>query len=204
VKETFLDGDSLKAKLVELIQAQSQPAAVVDVDDLKRQRERLRKRTELIVSTFDEETLADAQAELEKLKAERRRLEEHIEAATATTRMPKVDADTLVKEMQEKTKIFFQTLPTMPKHLVRGWLAAAVSTVIVDMDSKAIEIHVQLPKHMLETAFPSQNAMRLVPTSASSTSYEKHQPHVFRLALIHCSYSRPSNSACFDCRRIAA
>jgi hypothetical protein len=73
VKETLLDSDNLKAKLVELIAAQAQPTLAVDVDELKRQRERLKKRTELIVSTLDEETLADAQGELEKLRAERRR-----------------------------------------------------------------------------------------------------------------------------------
>ncbi len=201
VKETLLDGDNLRERLAAMIQAQSVPAAAADVDELNRQRERLKKRTELIVSTLDEETLADAQAELEKLRAERRWLDEQIAAATATTAMPKLDAETLAKEMEEKTKIFSEALPTMAKHLLREWLAAVVSNVIVDMETKAIQIHVQLPKHMLESAFPTENAMRLVTTSASPTSYETHRQSVVMLGIADCRYVKRSNAVCFDCRR---
>lgn len=204
VKETLLDGDNLKAKLVELIADQSQPTATVDVDDLRRQRERLRKRTELIVSTLDEETLTDAQAELERLKAERRRLDEQIAAASAITQTPKLDAETLATEMLKKTKIFFETLPTTPKHVLREWLASVVTNVIVDMETKAIEIHVQLPRYVLEPAFSSEKAMRLVSTSASSMSYETHREPVLKLGVVDCRYVKLANSACFECRRRAA
>ena len=208
VKETLLDGENLKAKLIELIQAQSQPKPTVDVEELTHRRERLRKRTELIVSTLDEETLADAQAELEKLKAERRRLDTEIAAANATTEMPQVDAETLAKEMEEKTKFFFQALPTMPKHLLREWLAAVVSSVTVDMETKAIEIHIQLPKHMLESAFSSENSMRLVPTSASPTSYQTHLPVHIALGRFACIERRIHEHgfikrSCYVCHRAA-
>ena len=200
-RETLLDGANLRAKLTELIAVQSAPMPAVDVDDLRRQREKLKKRTELIVSTLDEETLADAQAELEKLKGERRRLDDQIAAATPTTQMPKVDAETLANEMEEKTKFFSQRLPTMPKHLLREWLASVVNTVIVDMETKAIEIHVQLPKHMLETAFPSEKAMRLVPTSASPTLCQTHLKLVVGLDVVDCRYPKRPTSVCYDCRR---
>jgi DNA invertase Pin-like site-specific DNA recombinase len=206
MKETLLDGDNLKAKLIELIATQAQPTAAADVDNLQRQRDRLKKRTELIVSTLDEETLAEAQAELAKLKAERRRLDEQI-ATAITPPMPNIDAETLAAEMNEKTKNFFAALPTMPKHLLREWLASVVSSVIVDMETKAIEIYVQLPKHLLETAFLGEKAMRLVSTSASSTSYETHRQPALTLAVFDCQYvkhANPANSGCFDCRRRAA
>lgn len=208
VKQTLLDGQNLRAKLVELIEAQSQPTSTVDVEELKRQREKLKKRTEWIVSTLDEETLADARGELEKLKAERRRLDEQIALATATTRPPKLDAETLAREMEERTKNFFQALPTMPRHLLREWLATVVSSVIVDMETKAIEIHVQLPMHMLESALPSEKAMRLVPTSASSTSYQTHPSVPFVLGRSTCAEHRVerrggASQPCYSCRRVA-
>ena len=89
----------------------------------------------------------------------------------------------------------------MPNHLVREWLASVVSKVIVDMETKAIEIHVQLPKQMLETAFSSEKAMRLVQTSASSTSDETHQLLVVNLGIADCRYIRKSSSVCYECRR---
>lgn len=115
--------------------------------------------------------------------------------------MPKLDAETLAKEMEEKTEIFFQTLPTMPKHLLREWLASVVSSVIVDMETKAIEIHVQLPSDMLKSAFSPEKAMRLVPTSASSTVYKTHLSIVLAMAMIDCQFSKMSHHICYDCRR---
>jgi hypothetical protein len=205
VKETLLDGDNLRVKLVELIQAQSQPMPAVNIDELKRQRERLKKRTELIVSTLDEDTLADAQGELEKLKAERRRLDEQIAAAAPTPPTPKLDPETLAAELEEKTKNFFEALPTMPNHLLREWLGSVVSKVVVDMETKAIEIHVQLPKDMLKTAFSSEKAMRLATTSASSMLYETHPKPGVTLGIFDCRYVKRPNSICYDCaRRLAA
>ena len=122
-------------------------------------------------------------------------------SAMATTPMPKLDAEMLAREMEEKTKKIFQMLPTMPKHPLREWLASVVSNVIADMETKAIEIHVQLPKHLLESAFPSENAMRLVPTSASPMSCETHQQPVVTLGISDCRYVKLPNAVCFDCRR---
>lgn len=203
VKETLLDGDNVREKLIELIGAQSTAAVGSDVDELRRQRERLKKRTELIAAHFDEETLADAQNELEKLKAERRRLDEQIATAAASTQMPKVDAETLARQMQEKTKIFLDELPTLPKHLLREWLATVVSKVVVDMETKAIEIHVQLPNEMLKSALASEKAMRLVPTSASSASYETQSNLTLKLGYADCRYVL-GRTACYECRRRVA
>lgn len=157
----------------------------------------------LVRASDTTEGTTSTQAQLAMLheKAERRRLDDQIAAANPTTQMPKFDAETLAKEMEEKTKNFSPTLPTMPKHLLREWLASVVSDVIVDMETKSIEIHVQLPKHMLESAFSSENAMRLVPTSASSTSYETHPQPFVTLGISDCRYVKRSNAVCFDCRR---
>ena len=92
VKSTLLDTANVKDKLLARINAESESKVGVDVQDLKAQRERLKKRTELIVANLDEETLADAQSELNKLKVQRRLLDEQIAGAT-NTQMQTVDAD---------------------------------------------------------------------------------------------------------------
>lgn len=64
--------------------------------------EAVRKRTELIVRTLDEETLADAQAELEKLKLRRRELEEQVAAAAVPARVLEADPDLIVDRVLER------------------------------------------------------------------------------------------------------
>jgi hypothetical protein len=199
VKETLLDGDHLRARLKAIIEAESKNAVAVDVEDLKRQREKLKKRTELIVATLDEETLADAQVELEKLKAERRSLDEQIAAAARTT-LPTMDANAIADRLMEKTNIFFGEVSSLPTHLIRDWLALVVTRVVVDMETKAIKIDVAMPSEMLKSAFSGEKAMRLATTSASSGGYGTHRPLDF-LTLIHCDWIKSSNRICYDCRR---
>lgn len=96
----------------------------------------------------------------------------------------------------------------MPKHLLREWLWTVVSSVIVDMETKSIEIHVQLPKHVLESTFSSENAMRLVPTSASSTCYQTHPTLRILLGCVICLEDRIDERGlikrpCYVCRRAA-
>ncbi len=203
VKETLLDTDNLREKLLGMIEAVSRSALSVDVEDLKQQRERLKKRTQLIVAHLDEETLADAQDELEKLKGQRRLLDEQI-AAADSAQTPKVDAEIRVERVIEEIEKFSREMDSLPNHLIRNWLAALVPIVIVDMETKSIEIHVALQPATLKTAFPGEKPMRLVTTSASSTAYETHPSTKALLAIIDCEFKKSSNHICFDCRRRAA
>jgi hypothetical protein len=118
--------------------------------------------------------------------------------------MPKVDADQLVQQMIEKTKNFCGEVASLPKHLLKAWLAAVVSKVVVDMETKAIEIHVQLPKAMPFTGLSAEKAMRLATTSASSMSCETHPLAAMQLSLIECQFQKASNRLCYECHRHAA
>ncbi len=153
IKSTLKDAENLRPKLLAIIEAEAKRDSTVDVEDLKRQRERLKQRTNLIVANIDEESLADAQVELDKLKAQRRSLGEQIAAAQSQGKSPKLDTNVHVDRLIGKIENFLGEMGSMPKHLLREWISVLVPSVLVDMETKAIEIHVILPKAMLETAF---------------------------------------------------
>jgi DNA invertase Pin-like site-specific DNA recombinase len=203
-KTALLDADLLRERLHALVDAESKTTVAVDIEDLQRQREKLKKRTELIIATFDEETLADAQAQVEKLKSERRRLDEQIATASAPTLTTEFNVDQLVEQIEAKTRNFFGEISTLPKHLVKQWLGQVVRKVVVDMETKAIEIYVQLPSELLKTAFSAQKAMRLATTSASSSDYETQRWSSNLICLIDCQFEKLSNAICYCCRRKAA
>ncbi len=90
----------------------------------------------------------------------------------------------------------------MPNHLLKEWLSVLVSRIDVDMETKAIEIHVSLPNSMLKTVFSSEKTMRLITTSGSSSGYETHPLASDALvALVNCQFLKVSNQICYDCQR---
>lgn len=203
VKQTLLATDDLRQKLLSMIEVESQSAISVDLEELERQRNAIKRRTEMIIAHFDEESLADAKTELEKLKAQRRQLDEQIAAATPSTQSSPADAKALVEQIVQKVENFFSEIDTMPKHLLRDWLGILVPKVTVDMDTKAIEIHVQLPSEMLKTAFSAENSMRLVSSLGSSSDYETHPSIRAILGSFACTERRGRRWFCYECRRAA-
>src|SRR5690606_24385265 len=100
-KATLLDTPNLRQKLLDQIAATANANATVNIDDLVAERERLRKRTQMLVAALDEETLADAQPELDRLKVRRRELDQQIADAESAKQMPKVDAEAAVEKVLE-------------------------------------------------------------------------------------------------------
>jgi len=117
--------------------------------------------------------------------------------------MPKADADTLVEQCMEKTKLILEEVSTLPKHLLRECLSNLVSKVVVDMETKAIEIHMALRREMLETAVWTQKPMRFATTSVSLTDYETHHA-LASIGVIEGKWIQRSNKICNDCQHKAA
>jgi hypothetical protein len=164
----------------------------------------LRKRTALIVSTLDEETLADARQEFDRLRIERRSLDERIAAKEAAAQMRTVDPQTVTDRIVAQLTEMAVKMKTTPTSALRQLLGSVVEKIVADMESKEVEIFLAAPSSCV---FPQQNgkdAMRLVGSTASSTSHETHQPHVIRLAVADCRYVKLPMSVCFECRRRSA
>lgn len=203
VKTTLLDPSNPRQKLLDQIAAQAVSNRTTDVDSLKSEREQIRDRVQFISRTFDAATLADAQPEIERMKLRRRELDDQIKAAEASRQLPKTDAQAMVERLLGKIEKFFGEVSSLPNHVLKEWLAALISKVVVDMETKAIEIHVEFDVNALESAFSGKKAMRLKTTLGSPGSYKTHRPAAL-IAIIDCQFKKSSNHICYDCRRRAA
>jgi hypothetical protein len=208
--------EAAQSVLLDLPNLEQQIAAAVDqqlaadgsdaarLDELRRQREQVRSRTELIVRTLDEETLADAQSQLDLLKTRRRELDEQIAAAESAMRMRELDPADLAAATRAQLTALPQTWRELPRFQLRQMLSGLVQKVVVDLETKDIEIHltatIQTAKPE-KTALVGQKALRPVGTSLSPASYQTHQPLTIHLGLTDCNYRIKSSRVCYTCRR---
>jgi hypothetical protein len=169
------------------------------LEDLQKRRNQLRKRTELIVSTLDEETLADAREELERLRAERRDLDCRIVAIETAQQTRNTDPNQIADAVVSQLSEWAVTLETLPPFTLRQLIGTLVQRINADMETKSVEVILSLPAW----AFAQNGgnpAMRFVGNRPSSTSYETHHFHV-NLGIADCRYSKNWRSVCCECRR---
>lgn len=202
-REIFCGDPTLRDRIVEIVRAQISQTDTADLDDLKKQRDQLRRKTELIVATLDDDTLADARGELDRLKARRRELDQQIVRAEAAMTMNDVDPEAIADDVLAHVRTMASDT-NLPIPALRAWLAAVVEKVVVDLETKDIEISLMLPAFE-NTAFSGGNAMRPVGTSASPCSYETHATsNATLLVVLNCQFQKTSSHICYDCRRHAA
>jgi DNA invertase Pin-like site-specific DNA recombinase len=195
----------LRDRIIAAVNAEAQKSEPTEqLVELQKRREQLKNRTALIVSTLDEETLADAREELDRLKIERRTLDEQIAAAQGARAMRSINpikvSDAVVAQLRNMTA----SMSEMPKFALRQLLASVVGRISIDMETKAVEVQMMLPLGMVLSGETSEKAMRLVGNSASSTSNETYQPIRIELGRFDCAENRLAGKPCYICRRRAA
>ena len=202
VQEVLADVPRLRERVERFVKEQSDaaPVGADELDQLRKQREAVRRRTATIFATFDEETLADARQETERLSAERRRLDEQIAAAELAARAPSLDpsqvADDVVNRVSALSKLLLGEMPTFA---VREVLNGLIEEVVGDMETKEVEVTLALPPWAFGENGDAK-PLRLVGTSASSASYETHRFLTLKLAYADCRYVL-GRTACYECRR---
>ena len=159
----------------------------------------------------ERERLADAQIELERIKSERRLLDEQIAAAEGASALGSVDphaaADAIVAQLQQMTA----NIEQMPVFALRQLLTSVIEKIFIDMETRAVEIQLMLPLEMALGGKTAETTMRLVGTPASSTSVETHPKIHIKLGRFDCIEQRigkPSDGSikrpCYVCHRRAA
>lgn len=205
VASALLATDDLRERIVAIVRQQSAQVDRSDLAALQKQRDQLRKRTELIIATLDEETLADARGELDRLKARRREIDQKIAAIDQSAGREAVDPVMLAEGVVLRIRGMATEASSLPTAALRAWLGSVIEKVIVDLETKNIEIRLMLPADIIDKSAKSgQNAMRLVGSSASSTDYQTHQHAANWLARIACAFEKSSNHICYHCCRDAA
>jgi len=116
VAEVLTDIDGLRDRIVESVEAEAQRTMPTEqIADMQKRRDQIRRRTELIVSTLDEETLADARIELDRLKSERRMLDEQIAAAEVAIEMQSLDPAAIADKVVAQLQSMATNVADMPK-----------------------------------------------------------------------------------------
>lgn len=211
VGEVLTSDESLRDRIIAFVETEARRTTPTEqIADMQKHRDQIRRRTELIVSTLDEETLADARAELDRLKAERRTLDEQIAAAEAAMKMRSVDPQAVADAVLAQFRAMAANVADMPKFALRQLLGSVVSRIEIDMATKAAEVSLMVP---LDEKFfcgdlGGLEAMRPVGTSASSTSNETHQQVRVALGRFDCTERRIDGRGfikqpCYVCRRAA-
>ncbi|HEY1686050.1 MAG TPA: recombinase family protein [Tepidisphaeraceae bacterium] len=204
LRDLIKDIPQLREQVLKAVERESAAMGVDDgteLEELKERRERLRNRTGLIVSTLDEETLADAQAEIERLKLERRNLDQQIAAIESAEQMKNIDPNQIADQVIDQLVQLPKNLESMPKFAMKQLMTTFIEKAIGDMETKDVELMLKLPS----LAFGQHNgdaAMRLVETSRPSTSDETHQLFVVKLGFVDCHYIKLApNNSCYQCHR---
>jgi hypothetical protein len=165
------EGDSLRDRIVTLVKQESQKTVSSDgLVAIKERRDKVKKRTALIVATLDEESLADARDELDRLKVERRALDAQIAAAEAATAMKSVDPTEVADAIVVQLRAMATNVSGMPKFALRQLMTSVIGSVTVDIESRAVEIALVLPLgKIFSGGLVDGKAMRPVGRSAWSS-----------------------------------
>lgn len=206
VVKMLMNDDQLRDRLTAFIEDESQKAAPAEqLTDLQERRIQIKRRTEFLVAALDEETLADAQKELDRLKTERRSLDEQISAIEASAAMRSIDPSATADAIIGQLKSMAENIHEIPKFALRQLLGTVIGRIMVHMETKAVELQMMVP--LAENFFggsTSPDAMRLVGNSASSTSCQTHLPMRMEFGRFLCEPRFSDGRRCFECRRMAA
>ena len=120
VAEVLADEQGLRERVVAFVESEARRAAPgEELVELQARRERLKRRTSLIVSTLDEETLADAQGELDRVKTERRTLDEQIAAAEGAASLRSLDPNAVADAVLGQLKGMAAKASELPTFALR-------------------------------------------------------------------------------------
>lgn len=201
----LLDLPNLREKVTGFVVAQmrSSDDLTLHLEDLISSREKIKKRTNLIVATLDDDALQDVKQELSRLAAERRSLDEQIVAAKATRQHSVMPPEETAQRVLEQLAQLGNDLPKLPNYALRQVLMNLLSSVVCDMGSKRVEISLTLPLWALVNTASIDERMRTVTSQQLPASYDTHTGSGLKLAEIHCiAISQPIRS-CYQCTRRA-
>lgn len=114
---------------------------------------------------------------------------------------PSATADAIIGQLKSTAA----NIHKMPKFALRQLLGTVIGRIMVDMETKAVELQMMVP--LAENFFGgsiSPDAMRLVGNSASSTSCQTHPPIAMPWGSLTCVPQKIQSRVCYKCRRKAA
>ena len=146
VADVLMNDDGMRDRIIAFVEAEANRTTPTEqIADMQKRRDQIRQRTELIVSTLDKETLIDARAEFDRMKSERRSLDEQIAAVEAAMKMRSVDPQSVADAVLAQLRSMAANVADMPKFALRQLLGSIVARIEIDMETKAAELHLMFP-----------------------------------------------------------
>ncbi|MEM6392777.1 MAG: recombinase family protein [Planctomycetota bacterium] len=207
VLETVADVPHLRQRIRSIMsQEQSASDTQRELDQLKKEREKVAQQFRRIMANMTDEDRDDIQPELNRLRARRRDLDAQIEKISGRLQYaaddPNEVADAVVARLQELPKDASGLTPMTKRELLRAF----VEKVEVDMATRDAEVFLKLPPWSLSPATSDDAGGRLGPTSPQQTASETHPILSVLLGFADCRYvhDRLRRQVCYRCRRRAA
>lgn len=205
LSDAILSIDDLRSVIIAKVEQESRASsATEDIAALQRKREDLRRRTQTLVATLDEETLADAQPVLDRLAAERRDLDQRIAAAESQNAVAAISPEKVADAVLTQLRSLSEGLRTDNLHALRQTLAALVDRIVVDMETKEVTVEMAIAVPLAGDAQVTGTMMRPVGTSRSSASYETQPVFRLKMGVLACVSTTKAARRCYECRRGAA
>ena len=115
----------LRERIYQFVVDQTKTAggSTATLEELRQRREEVAERTNWLVAHLDQETLADAQPEIERLKAERRAIDEQLAAAEAAQQAQARNPDDITARVLDALSRMAAEMNSMPKFTLRQLLA---------------------------------------------------------------------------------
>jgi hypothetical protein len=203
--EVLADLPNLRQQILDNIERESATMRIDEsqIEQLKERRQQVRKRVELIFSTFDEKTLADGRSVINQLRAEGDNLDAQIAAALTQLQVSNVNPNEMADEVVAELTDMANNFATMPKFALRKLLETFVEKAVGDMETKDVELALTFPTWAFLHK-SDDSVMRLMSQSGSSGAHETHQPFVINLGYADCRYKKLPRQVCYECRRRAA
>lgn len=213
IRRVSADEPHLRQQVINAIESQtSHTPDAQALAALRREREAIAKKVQRIAETFNDEDLADAQPVLDRLRRQRRDVDQQIVEHEQASQYIDVDPEALaahvIARLASVDKLLTDLTPTVQRELVEAF----VERVEVDMATKDAVVSLRLPPWALKNG---DLPMCLAPSSGSSTGHETHPPApaastagpdlVIPLAFANCRYAHKRGSTtvppCYHCRR---
>src|SRR5262249_55386420 len=110
-----------------------------------------------------------------------------------------VDPETFCQRVRERVATLSNDIKAMPPLALQRMLPMIIDSMVVDMETKDVEIHFALPNWVFEES-PS-DMMRPGLSSGSLVGSPTHPFSAIKIAIADCRYSLRTTHNCYDCQR---
>lgn len=134
-------------------------------------------------------------------------LEDRIAKASARSERPTIDVDAVADAVVERLGRLGESMEGMPPAAVRNVLASVVSKLVVDQETRDVDIELALPAEMLRGGGDGAVAPLCLDGARPWPSpHEAQRPEGLKIASVTCRGSRGDryHKPCFACSRKAA